>query len=228
MTFFQVVSWVTPSFEQTEDDIRAEDCTQPHRIGLEDHIPGQNRDWNEELQTTRELPRETVTEKIIRERAIFKIHSDFVFAAIKVFFLSVCRVRFFFFHSRRVIFLHKKFESSLVEFINIQKKKFQGAIAVIDGNVIPLNPSEEPRTRMYIWNNIFFSLGFDVKDYYKVPFYKEFFNCRILFVLFLNFKKKVYRNRVAMPQLMQLLLMICKVFMLMHNLIIPNYLPLAW
>lgn len=94
--------------------------------------------------------------------------------------------------------------------------------------MIPLNPSEEPRTRMYIWNNIFFSLGFDVKDYYKVPFYKEFFNCRILFVLFLNFKKKVYRNRVAMPQLMQLLLMICKVFMLMHNLIIPNYLPLAW
>lgn len=80
----QVNSWVAPMFEQTEDGIRAEDCTQPHKIGLEDHIPGQIRDWNEELQTTHELPRETLGERLIRERAIFKIHSDFVSAAIKV------------------------------------------------------------------------------------------------------------------------------------------------
>ncbi|VBB30679.1 unnamed protein product [Acanthocheilonema viteae] len=97
-TPYQVNSWVAPIFEQTEDGIRAEDCTQPHKIGLEDHIPGQIRDWNEELQTTHELPRETL---------------------------------------------------------------------VVDGNVVAINPADEPRTHMYIWNNIFFSLGFDVKDHYK-------------------------------------------------------------
>uniref|UniRef100_A0A915BII9 Clustered mitochondria protein homolog n=3 Tax=Parascaris univalens TaxID=6257 RepID=A0A915BII9_PARUN len=124
-TPYQVNTWVAPSFEQTEDGIRAEDCTQPHRIGLEDHIPGQIRDWNEELQTTHELPKETLTERLVRERAIFKIHSDFVSAAIK------------------------------------------GAMAVVDGNVMAINPADEPRTHMFIWNNIFFSLGFDVKDHYK-------------------------------------------------------------
>ncbi len=30
-----------------------------------------------------------------------------------------------------------------------------------------INPADDPRTHMYIWNNIFFSLGFDVKDHYK-------------------------------------------------------------
>lgn len=43
------------------------------RMGYEEHIPGQTRDWNEELQTTRELPRKTLPERLIRERAIFKV-----------------------------------------------------------------------------------------------------------------------------------------------------------
>ena len=61
----------------------------------------------------------------MRERAIFKVHSDFVSAATR------------------------------------------GAMAVIDGNVMAINPGEEAKMQMFIWNNIFFSLGFDVKDHYK-------------------------------------------------------------
>lgn len=30
-----------------------------------------------------------------------------------------------------------------------------------------INPGEEPKMQMFIWNNIFFSLGFDVRDHYK-------------------------------------------------------------
>lgn len=45
------------------------------RLGYEEHIPGQTRDWNEEIQTTRELPRKTLPERLIRERAIFKVSS---------------------------------------------------------------------------------------------------------------------------------------------------------
>lgn len=91
----------------------------------EEHIPGQTRDWNEELQTTRELPRKTLPERLLRERAIFKVHGDFVIAATR------------------------------------------GAMAVIDGNVLAINPGEDPKMQMFIWNNIFFSLGFDVRDHYK-------------------------------------------------------------
>lgn len=40
-------------------------------------------------------------------------------------------------------------------------------MAVIDGNVMAINPGEDSKMQMFIWNNIFFSLGFDVRDHYK-------------------------------------------------------------
>ncbi|XP_026327477.1 clustered mitochondria protein homolog [Hyposmocoma kahamanoa] len=123
-TPYQVYQWSSPMLEHTVDAIRAED-TFSSKLGYEEHIPGQTRDWNEELQTTRELPRATLPERLLRERAIFKVHSDFVAAATR------------------------------------------GAMAVVDGNVMAINPGEEPKMQMFIWNNIFFSLGFDVRDHYK-------------------------------------------------------------
>ncbi|XP_019868001.2 clustered mitochondria protein homolog isoform X1 [Aethina tumida] len=123
-TPYQLYAWTAPTMEHTIDAIRAED-TFSSKLGYEEHIPGQTRDWNEELQTTRELPRKTLPERLLRERAIFKVHSDFVAAATR------------------------------------------GAVAVIDGNVMAINPGEEAKMQMFIWNNIFFSLGFDVRDHYK-------------------------------------------------------------
>ncbi|XP_058055311.1 clustered mitochondria protein homolog [Anopheles bellator] len=123
-TPYQVYTWAAPALEHTIDAIRAED-TFSSKLGYEEHIPGQTRDWNEELQTTRELPRATLPERLLRERAIFKVHSDFVTAATR------------------------------------------GAMAVIDGNVMAINPGEDSKMQMFIWNNIFFSLGFDVRDHYK-------------------------------------------------------------
>lgn len=123
-TPYQVYTWSAPSLDHTIDAIRAED-TFSSKLGYEEHIPGQTRDWNEELQTTRELPRKSLPERLLRERAIFKVHSDFVTAATR------------------------------------------GAVAVIDGNVMAINPGEEAKMQMFIWNNIFFSLGFDVRDHYK-------------------------------------------------------------
>ncbi|KAG1650872.1 Clustered mitochondria [Nymphon striatum] len=123
-TPYQLYSWMAPQLEHNIDAIRAEDAFSS-KLGYEEHIPGQTRDWNEELQTTRELPRKTLPERLLRERAIFKVHSDFVAAANR------------------------------------------GAMAVIDGNVMAINPGEEAKMQMFIWNNIFFSLGFDVRDHYK-------------------------------------------------------------
>uniref|UniRef100_A0A3Q3Q650 Clustered mitochondria protein homolog n=1 Tax=Monopterus albus TaxID=43700 RepID=A0A3Q3Q650_MONAL len=123
-TPFQVYSWTAPQLDHAMDCVRAEDAY-TSRLGYEEHIPGQTRDWNEELQTTRELPRKNLPERLLRERAIFKVHSDFAAAATR------------------------------------------GAMAVIDGNVMAINPGEETRMQMFIWNNIFFSLGFDVRDHYR-------------------------------------------------------------
>ncbi|XP_051734303.1 clustered mitochondria protein homolog isoform X2 [Ctenopharyngodon idella] len=123
-TPFQVFSWTAPALDHTMDCVRAEDVIS-FRLGYEEHVPVQARDWNEELQTTRELPRKNVTDRLMRDRAVFKANSDFVSTATR------------------------------------------GAMAVVDGNVMPINPSEEPRQQMFIWNNIFFSLGFDVRDQYR-------------------------------------------------------------
>ncbi|CAF3605331.1 unnamed protein product [Rotaria sp. Silwood1] len=121
---FQIHPWLSPRFEHTIDHFRAEDAN-INKLGHEDHIPGQVRDWNEELQITKELPKKNLPERLIRERAMFKVHTDFVSAAIR------------------------------------------GCQAVVDGNIMAINPGEESKVHMYIWNNMFFSLGFDVKDHYK-------------------------------------------------------------
>lgn len=123
-TPYQVTTWCAPQLEHCIDSIRAED-TFSSKLGYEENIPGQTRDWNEELQTTRELSRKTLPERLLRERAIFKVHSDFVAAATR------------------------------------------GAMAVVDGNVMAINPGEETKMQMFIWNSIFFSLGFDVRDHYR-------------------------------------------------------------
>ncbi|XP_057695489.1 clustered mitochondria protein homolog isoform X1 [Corythoichthys intestinalis] len=123
-TPFQVYSWTSPQVDHAMDCVRAEDAY-TSRLGYEEHIPGQTRDWNEELQTTRELPRKNLPERLLRERAIFKVHSDFAAAATR------------------------------------------GAMAVIDGNVMAINPGDETHMQMFIWNNIFFSPGFDVRDHYR-------------------------------------------------------------
>ncbi|CAF2760309.1 unnamed protein product [Rotaria sp. Silwood2] len=121
---FQIHPWLSPRFEHIMDHFRAEDAN-INKLGHEDHIPGQVRDWNEELQITKELPKKNLPERLIRERAMFKVHTDFISAAIR------------------------------------------GCQAVVDGNIMAINPGEESKVHMYIWNNMFFSLGFDVKDHYK-------------------------------------------------------------
>ncbi|XP_075070594.1 clustered mitochondria protein homolog [Mixophyes fleayi] len=123
-TPYQIYNWIAPTTNHIIDCLRAEDAYNS-RLGYEEHIPGQTRDWNEELQTTRELPRELHTDQQLRQRANFKINSDFVGASTR------------------------------------------GTMAVIDGNVMAINPGEETKMQMFIWNNIFFSFGFDVRDHYK-------------------------------------------------------------
>ncbi|EFA85223.1 150 kDa protein [Heterostelium album PN500] len=44
---------------------------------------GQPRDWNEEFQALRELPRGSISERILRDRAFYRVNSDFVESAIR-------------------------------------------------------------------------------------------------------------------------------------------------
>ncbi|XP_076835509.1 clustered mitochondria protein homolog isoform X2 [Brachyhypopomus gauderio] len=120
-TPFQVFSWAAPAVDHAIDCVRAEDPS-PSCLPYEENVPGQIRDWNEELQSTRELPRESLKDRLLRDRAIFKANSDFVSIATK------------------------------------------GAVAVVDGDVMPVNLGEEPNNQMFIWNGILFSLGSDTRE----------------------------------------------------------------
>ncbi|KAI8971247.1 clustered mitochondria-domain-containing protein [Pilobolus umbonatus] len=77
------------------------------------------RDWNDEIQSHRELPKSVLQERVLRERLITKVQAEFTEAAVR------------------------------------------GAMAIVNGSVIPLNPIEPEESHMYVYNNIFFSKGND-------------------------------------------------------------------
>ncbi|KAJ3169954.1 Intracellular distribution of mitochondria [Geranomyces variabilis] len=83
-----------------------------------------SHDWNEELQSTRELPQTTPQETVLRDQALYRVHSEFVEAATK------------------------------------------GAVAVMNGNALALNPGE-PGSQMFLHNNIFYSLGYDNREAFE-------------------------------------------------------------
>ncbi|KAM4726274.1 clustered mitochondria protein homolog [Anableps anableps] len=121
---FQVYTWVAPHGDHTLDCVSPEE-TYTSPMGREEQTAGQIRDWNEELQRSRELPRASLQERLHRDKCIFKISSDFVAAAA------------------------------------------QGAMSIMEGNVMPLNPAEQSHLQIFVWNNLFFSQGFDMSEHYK-------------------------------------------------------------
>lgn len=75
-----VTSWAALETTHAADPSRVEDSMMSC-YGMETgSLP---RDWNEEHQSCRELPMENRRERILRERTMFKISSDFVEAATK-------------------------------------------------------------------------------------------------------------------------------------------------
>ncbi|KAJ2080480.1 Intracellular distribution of mitochondria [Coemansia sp. RSA 988] len=80
------------------------------------------RDWNEELQSIREMPRTNFSERVLRDRQFFKWHSEFAEAAVR------------------------------------------GAMAVVDCEMAPLNPTDPEEQHMYLRDNIFYSKGFDGRE----------------------------------------------------------------
>ncbi|KAK6928680.1 CLU domain [Dillenia turbinata] len=74
-------SWLGlyPVPDHKRDAARAEDAL---TLSYGSELIGMQRDWNEELQSCREFPHTTPQEKILRDRALYKVTSDFVDAAI--------------------------------------------------------------------------------------------------------------------------------------------------
>ncbi|KAJ2722753.1 Intracellular distribution of mitochondria [Coemansia sp. Benny D115] len=80
------------------------------------------RDWNEELQSIREMPRVSLQERVLRDRQLHKWYSEFADAAV------------------------------------------QGAIAVVEGEMLPLNPNDAAEQHMFLRDNVFYSKGFDGRE----------------------------------------------------------------
>ena len=109
--------------EHTYDLNRSEDALRG--TGVEELSGGVLRDWNEELQCCRELPRKTMRQRVFRAQAIMKVQMDFKQAAT------------------------------------------DGAVAVKEGRIPPINPMDALRSHVHVYNNIFFSLAVDARDMYK-------------------------------------------------------------
>ncbi|KAH9321375.1 hypothetical protein KI387_016014 [Taxus chinensis] len=71
---------VYPPLAHRRDVSRAEDSL---ALPYGTESIGMQRDWNEELQSCREFPRKTIQDRILRDRALYKVSCDFVDAAVK-------------------------------------------------------------------------------------------------------------------------------------------------
>lgn len=73
-------SWLGlyPVPDHKRDASRAENSL---TLSFGSELIGMQRDWNEELQSCREFPHTTPQERILRDRALYKVTSDFVDAA---------------------------------------------------------------------------------------------------------------------------------------------------
>ncbi|KAK1413342.1 hypothetical protein QVD17_35114 [Tagetes erecta] len=74
-------SWLGlyPVPDHKRDAARAENSL---TLSFGSELIGMQRDWNEELQSCREFPHASPQERILRDRALYKVSSDFVDAAI--------------------------------------------------------------------------------------------------------------------------------------------------
>ncbi|KAF5752678.1 hypothetical protein HS088_TW01G00594 [Tripterygium wilfordii] len=74
-------SWLGlyPLPDHKRDTARAENAL---NLSYGSELIGMQRDWNEELQACRDFPHTTPQERILRDRALYKVTSDFVDAAI--------------------------------------------------------------------------------------------------------------------------------------------------
>lgn len=74
-------SWLGlyPVPDHKRDAARAENSL---TLSFGSELIGMQRDWNEELQSCREFPHTSPQERILRDRALYKVTSDFVDAAI--------------------------------------------------------------------------------------------------------------------------------------------------
>eukprot|EP01113_Clastostelium_recurvatum_P009176 TRINITY_DN1438_c0_g1_i1.p1 TRINITY_DN1438_c0_g1~~TRINITY_DN1438_c0_g1_i1.p1 ORF type:complete len:1305 (-),score=339.28 TRINITY_DN1438_c0_g1_i1:965-4879(-) len=73
--------WIQSRRPPTHDANRAEDSLLAS-FEVSD-VRGPLRDWNEEFQSCKELPRETMQDRITRDRAMTRINSEFVDAAVR-------------------------------------------------------------------------------------------------------------------------------------------------
>lgn len=90
-SIFMKPSWVVPAVRSNITDLRAMDKQNYHAGRSSDYfnntygVDFRNsplRDWNEELQSARDMPKETLQERIDRAKVIHKVLCDFADASV--------------------------------------------------------------------------------------------------------------------------------------------------
>lgn len=87
--------------------------------------PNTLREWNEELQICRDLPRTDFFHRLNRDKSLIKSHADFVEAAV------------------------------------------EGAKAIVNRLINPLNPADKKIHQVFVYNNLFFSFALDTPESFK-------------------------------------------------------------
>ena len=119
-------SWLQKQIEEHSYDLNRSEETlcELRSTGLTSYS-AKSRDWNEEYQACRNLPRNTGEETMIRARALLRMQLDF------------------------------------------KKAATEGARAVVEGRVVPMNIHDSPSSHVFVHNNIFLSFALDSRGLYE-------------------------------------------------------------
>jgi len=77
--------WFTNVGENSNKAYEADPTrTESFLLDLHGFDPSGIRDWNEELQVCRDFPKQNLIQRLNRDKALLKVHTDFVEAATRV------------------------------------------------------------------------------------------------------------------------------------------------
>ena len=83
MNSLPAAPWLAREPRHEPDAMRAQTAFLLSGAMSADTLDG-SRDWNEELQSSRELPRTSLAERLMRDRVLNRLHAEFTLAAARV------------------------------------------------------------------------------------------------------------------------------------------------
>ncbi|XP_065893122.1 clustered mitochondria protein homolog isoform X2 [Dysidea avara] len=74
---FKVYPWLVPQLEHVPDNYFTLEGVYGTKVSVEEQFVGQSQDWNEQFQTIKEMTTENVAQKVLKDKAYYKLYMEY-------------------------------------------------------------------------------------------------------------------------------------------------------